>query len=246
MDWLRGLRSLCALGAVLAGLAMWASAARAADGTFCVNDPSCVSAGGTAEPDVQSALNAADLNEPGSELVELGPGTYTAPNGFSDSSGANAISVVGAGETETALTATTPGATVLDFNGDLNSSVSDLSVDMASSGGIGAYIPQHITNVVINYSGATAATALWTQTTTVNNVRIRMPLTGSLTTQGIYRQTGTLTADGLTITADSGIIGGGFDDSYNDTRIFADGSGIDLANDVNSPSGFAKISNSQA
>ena len=96
-----------------------------------------------------------------------------------------------------------------------------------NDGGIGLDVPQHVTNVAITDSGPGSGTALWSQNTSVNNVTITMD--ESSPTVGIYRPNGTLTANGLTITANTGINGNGSNDSYTGLRIFANGYGIQLS-----------------
>ena len=198
--------------------------------TFCVTAsagsatyPGC---SGTSEVGLAAALTAADAAEPGTETLYLGPGTYSAPNGFVDASGANPISIIGDGESNTTLTTGTADGQVMDFTDregaqvDSQSSISDLTVDM-NDGGIGLDVPQHVTNVAITDSGPGSGTALWSQNTAVNNVTITM--NESSPTVGIYRPNGTLTANGLTITANTGINGNGSNDSYTGLRIFANG-----------------------
>ena len=74
--------------------------------------------------------------------------------------------------------------------------------------------------------GPGTGTALWSQNTAINNVTITMNENSS--TEGIYRPNGTLTANGLTITANTGIDGNGSNDSLTNVRIFSNGDGIDL------------------
>ena len=76
--------------------------------TYCVSDPACVSAGGTSQPNLQAALNAASAS-PGADRVEIGAGTFhsAGAGGFFYSSAipGNHVDVVGAGSTLTTLTA---------------------------------------------------------------------------------------------------------------------------------------------
>ena len=232
------------VGFVAAAFALVATAADASgSGTFCVSDASCVTAGGTAEPDLQTALNAADAAD-GSETIDVGPGTFSAgSDSFTDSSGANAISIVGSGEGSTILTANNSSGSVLYMYPDENASVSDLTVDMGDSAeGLG--YPNHVTDVAIEGGSDTAATGLGIQNGTVTNVTITMPLGG--TTQGVYRPNGTVTINGLTITADTGFeIGGGSDDDYSNIRIFADVDGLAMAANDNGLSNTSTITDSE-
>ena len=121
------------LAAVVAiSTAVWClTAAGATAKTLCVNDPACVTGGGTAEDTIADALNAATSahsTDP-TNAVKIGPGTYVGAYAFSDS---NQVTIEGAGE----------GRTVLQFggiidiglylNGNSADSVSGLSIVAAS------------------------------------------------------------------------------------------------------------------
>jgi hypothetical protein len=67
---------------VLALLALLLVPAAAGATTYCVSKPACVTAGGTSEPDLQTALTTA-AGSPGRDRVELGPGIYSRAAGFS-------------------------------------------------------------------------------------------------------------------------------------------------------------------
>ena len=218
------MRRLPLIAPLLALVIFAALAGSAGAATFCVSDPACVSAGGIdGGSDLQAALNAA-IAGLGPDTVKIGPGTFSAANGFTARDGASAIAVVGAGRGVTTLTATTAGRTVLDFGASRDATVSDLSVAMPPSGGVGVFVPQHIARVAIS-GGTGSATGLWSQNTTVDDVSILLPLDGS-SNQGIYRPNGTLRADGLTITAHNAITGFGSSDSYEHLRIQSNGTGI--------------------
>ncbi len=214
------------LGAVAAVVV---AAAPAGAATFCVSDPACVLAGGTSEPDLQTALSAA-IAASGADTVQLGPGRYSAATGFAAGDGSSAIAVVGAGRDQTTLTATTAASTVLDFGVGLgpghDATVSDLTIAMPPSGGQGVDVPQHIARVTIA-GGTGASIALRSQNTDVSDVTIALPLDGS-DNEGIYRPNGTLTADGLSITAHTAITGNGSNDAYKHLRVVSDGAGISL------------------
>lgn len=104
-----------------------ALAAHAGATSFCVASPSCVSNGGTAEPDLQSALNAArPVNgSPGADAVEVGPGTYTGPLSYGDS---DVLTIAGAGSGQTILTTSGDNAITLSLYGNGGDAVSDLTV----------------------------------------------------------------------------------------------------------------------
>jgi hypothetical protein len=78
--------------------------------TYCVANSACVAAGGTSEPDLQSALNAAQANI-ASNTIQIGPNVsgapFTAAGGgpFSYAPGpVHALTITGAGRTQTTLT----------------------------------------------------------------------------------------------------------------------------------------------
>src|SRR3954466_1811774 len=73
--------------------------------TYCVANPTCVQAGGTANATVQGALTQAQTNA-GPDRVEIGAGAFVAPSaGFAHSSttAANSVEIVGAGADATTL-----------------------------------------------------------------------------------------------------------------------------------------------
>jgi len=113
-------------GIVALALAAIAPAAAGA-ARFCVQKPKCVKAGGTAQPTIQSALNAALANGPGRDRVELGPHTFT--DGPFVAAAGNPVVVVGSGIGKTALTRipTTSGVTILRLD-DPASRIADLRV----------------------------------------------------------------------------------------------------------------------
>ena len=87
----------------------------AAGTVYCVNEPACVSAGGTNEGTdakaIQSALEAAEAhkNVGGPDKVLIGPGTYNRAEGFSYAG--EAVVIKGAGAGATTLTRGGPEAT---------------------------------------------------------------------------------------------------------------------------------------
>src|SRR6266540_3864866 len=97
-------RTLIPLLAVLAG-ALFAVPASAA--TYCVNQPDCVTAGGTDVGSDGAALASAQSNA-GADRVEIGPGSYSNAGGWAYTGAAgNPIDIVGAGSDQTTLTNTT-------------------------------------------------------------------------------------------------------------------------------------------
>lgn len=97
-------RLVLVLGCTL--VAAGGGAASASADVYCVSDTACVSTGGSARTTVQAALDAADAHA-GSDVVQIGPGTFTAvgPNGFTTSMSGGPVEVRGAGRGSTTLTA---------------------------------------------------------------------------------------------------------------------------------------------
>ncbi len=126
----RVVRRLIAAG-TLATVAMIAlmvapPGALAASASYCVNDPACESAGGTSEPDVQSALTFIDGGDPSvPATLSIGPGSYTGP--FVYFNNKRDLAIHGAG-TSTILTVSGDGKTALDFGGKASDSVSQLAI----------------------------------------------------------------------------------------------------------------------
>jgi hypothetical protein len=103
--------------------AWWLTAAGATAKTLCVNDPACVTAGGTAEDTITQALvgaKSANSSDP-TNTVQIGPGTYEGAYAFDDS---NQVTIEGGGE----------GKTVLQFGGviDIGLYLNGNSGDMVS------------------------------------------------------------------------------------------------------------------
>jgi hypothetical protein len=106
----------------LVALAIFAPAAKA--NLYCVNTASCP--GGTAETDFQQALNDAQVHG-GSDNVQLGPGTFDSPFGFSYS-GSDPVDIVGAGSGSTTISdsGVASGTDLLRIAGSTGSTVSEL------------------------------------------------------------------------------------------------------------------------
>ena len=127
------MRTRLALAA--ATVALLAPAASAQANTYCVSDPGCVSGGGTAEPDVQTALDTAAGNS-GPDTVQLGPVTFTAPSasGFSYTA-SDPVNVVGAGAGATTIQdAAADSAVGLTVTGSPSSTVSQLGFAIPGGG----------------------------------------------------------------------------------------------------------------
>lgn len=99
--------------------------------TFCVSKPECVSAGGTASPDLTTALSDAANASPGPDRIEIGPGDFSAAGGFSYVGKANeGIDVVGSGRGVTRILdpSTANAGSTVKLSAQSESSVSDLSI----------------------------------------------------------------------------------------------------------------------
>jgi hypothetical protein len=126
-------RILIPLAAVLAvGVAAPAGAS-----TYCVNDPSCIAAGGTDKGNDATALASALATAQalgGRDRVEVGAGSYARAGGFTYTGGAgNELDLVGAGHAQSVVTNTTTGTT-LAINAPA-STVTGFGVDIAPSNG---------------------------------------------------------------------------------------------------------------
>jgi hypothetical protein len=116
-------------GTAAAGLCL-AVPTIASASTFCVSKPSCV---GTSEPNVQAALDAAQLHA-GPDAVQIGVGKFSRPEGFDYSAQTpdNTVAIKGSGRTDTILkTQGSPSAydTVFSLTG-APSTVRDLGVTL--------------------------------------------------------------------------------------------------------------------
>jgi hypothetical protein len=102
------------LASLVLALAIGAIGATVAQATtFCVGGSGC---SGTSEPDLQSALSAAQSDPAPPSAVQLGAGTFSSPSGFHYSA-SHQLTLTGAGTGETMLTATTAKATVVTLSG---------------------------------------------------------------------------------------------------------------------------------
>src|SRR3954447_24553411 len=90
--------------AVLASAAALTLPQAAGATTYCVAEPSCVTAGGTGVPSVGIALSAAGILSPGPDRIEIGPGDFDAMGGFAYSTApGNGVEIVGSGRGITRL-----------------------------------------------------------------------------------------------------------------------------------------------
>jgi Ca2+-binding RTX toxin-like protein len=134
---MKGTSIRLALVALAACLALAALPAAASAITYCVSKPSCVTAGGTDEgSDLQAALDAAQATSAVADRIEIGPGSFVGPAGgffYSGGGAANTVDIVGAGTSQTTLSAPAPpgnsGISALTVEGPTpDSTISDLAV----------------------------------------------------------------------------------------------------------------------
>lgn len=102
----------------------------ASGAVFCVQDPACVSGGGTSQPTLQSAFTAADGNGSGLDTVRIG----ATPTPIAGGSANGAVEVIGAGQGQTTITGGAGKVVDLNFAG---SSIKNLSVQMSGSASAG-------------------------------------------------------------------------------------------------------------
>jgi hypothetical protein len=146
---------LRSLALALVTLAVLALATDAAATTYCVAKPSCVTKGGTSEPDVQSALDAADAN-PGPDQVEIGPGTFdSGPAGYVADSD-NDVFVLGSFE-PTVLE--NDGGTVFKL-GSRNSSLVNVTLTFRTSNTSALDLSGHAFTVRINGETGRSSTSV--------------------------------------------------------------------------------------
>ena len=187
----------------LAGLLLAAGAASAGAGTFCVQVASCP-AGGTAEPTIQTAINAAAVAA-GPDRILLGPVTFAEVN--LNAAAGNQVDLVGAGTGQTVLAPPAANSVTTLTLADPGSTVSDLTARLADG----------TTNVGLSLSGtARRVTVTAADGTTGSGVflaggggsfldgTVSLPLTGSIT--GVNAN-GAGTVANSSITARNGILG---------------------------------------
>ena len=139
------MRGRLAATLALVGPALLALGPAAANATtYCVANPSCVTAGGTSVATVQGALTQAQTNA-GPDRVEIGPGPFVAPaSGFAHSSttAANSVEIVGAGADATTLSPPPgpgDGTTTLTLSSSPDSVVRDLRIGVRSPNAVTAF-----------------------------------------------------------------------------------------------------------
>lgn len=98
----RRTRRLALLAVAAAGSAAALPAAAQAE-TYCVNTPSCLF--GTVKPDIQAAIDAAEADGNGSDVIRIGPKAtpYAGPFAYDDGGGGGKLTIEGAGIGQTVL-----------------------------------------------------------------------------------------------------------------------------------------------
>ncbi|UJA19814.1 hypothetical protein HJD18_06060 [Thermoleophilia bacterium SCSIO 60948] len=133
----------------LAAAALFLSLAGPAQGaTFCVEDAECVAAGGTAQPTLQAAFNAANANGNDSDRVKIGATTLNA-GGIANS----LVEVIGAGEGQTTITGT---GKIIDLN-VRPSTIKDLSIVMDGNDSTGLETVGPAENVTVTGTSSIVA-----------------------------------------------------------------------------------------
>jgi len=146
-------RFALAAAAALATAAVALPAIASAD-TFCVHNPS--GCAGTTEPDLSTAVLAADFNGAGKDTIRLGPGSFS--DGPVLASAGNPVDIVGASANDTTLTGKGNNITVLRLM-DSQSTVSDLGVKVTGTGNeTGIELAGKGSHLKVTNSGAQAGT----------------------------------------------------------------------------------------
>jgi len=171
-----------------------AAATTAWGDTYCVADSACVTGGGTSEPDVQSALDAA-IGHAGDDRVQIGPGTFQAagPGGFAYAAPAgNTVQLVGAGSAQTTLTAP-------DITGVLG--IITLDLEMASGGG--STVSDLAVTLPAVASGSGQSLGIFAKGADMDRIAVTTPPSVNTAT-GVSFETGTLQDSSVSVPLDLG------------------------------------------
>ena len=176
---------------------LWLSGAAASNAwglTYCVADPACVTGGGMSQPDLQSALTAAQTNL-GDDSVQIGAGTFQAagPGGFTyDGLAGNTVQLAGAGSGQTILTAP---------NVNSSSFVTTLDLRTASGGSNISDLAVHLPGYT---SGTGGSTGIVAEGADMHRIAVSTPPSVTNPAQGIVFQTGTLSNATVSVPQDLG------------------------------------------
>jgi len=175
--------------------------------TFCVSNPACVGGGGTDQPTIQAALDAAEANGPAEDRIEVGPGSFVGP--FSADS-TNDVELVGSGQGQTTLTLAGGGVPVLAL-GDPAAGVSDLRVTVGD-GAFGIRTPGTVEEVTVDAAPANTVPVSGVVLDvggTLRDSSIDLPHTGRTNINfGISMNGDNTTVERVDVFAGRGIIGG--------------------------------------
>lgn len=197
---------LLLVGTILAAAFAWPALASAA--TLCVNKPGCLGASYGVN-DLQTAFNDA-AGTPAHDTIEIGPGLYDdGPYGYSGAT--SSAEIVGAGESQTTLTAPANAASQkqVSVHGS-GTSVSDLTVLMPaamSSGDDGLHVGNDALakRVTVNGAGTDNTDGVILEGSTFAEGTVTMPLTAVLGNRGIYTDGQATVIRDSDITAQTGI-----------------------------------------
>lgn len=128
----RRTRRLALLTAASAATALAPAAAAHAE-IFCVNMPSCPA--GIAKPDVQAAIDAAETDGNGADIVRIGPKAtpYVGPFTYDDGGGGGKLTIEGSGIGQTVLSSSGAGGHTLSL-AHADSAVKNLTLRTAPTG----------------------------------------------------------------------------------------------------------------
>jgi PKD domain len=189
--------------------------------TFCVSRPTCVSAGGTPELDIQSAFNAANSDAAPPSTVEIGPGTYGIGSLVFNKS--SQLTVIGAGRGATILTTSTGGIALTGNSGDLITSLSLHGTSAAASqlltlgGGTADGV-----DISLDAPGSDVVAVFGSGTVKRSSVTV----TGNALATAIGFEVGPTTVEDTTLTAPEGLTSAGFTTMRRD-RVIASNIGAD-------------------
>lgn len=212
---------------LLAGLAL-AAPSQAAASTYCVDEPVCEATPGTVTPGTGSsglklALSTASShkNAGGPDVVEVGPGVYTEPEGFSYSG--EPVEVLGAGRGSTVLSSGSKDTAVLGLT-SAGSTVSGMTLEMPEGEeltGLGLDGGTVEDVAIVGHGGPTISTGVELSEGVLRESSVELPGTGT----GVSFQTGRGEVTDSTISAYYGTQGS-VAETLRRCRIGAGGYGI--------------------
>jgi hypothetical protein len=222
---MRGLRgNLRAVVAAVVATSALAVPASAGATTYCVNNPACVSAGGTPAVDISAAFTAAGTDPAPPSTVNIGPGTYGIGSLVFNKT--TQISVIGAGVGRTFLTTSAGSLSLFNNSGDLIQSLSlhgtttasdqllslgggtadgvDVSLDAPGKDVVAVFGAGTVKNSSVSVTGNASATGIGFEggTNRVDDTTINAPI--GLTSAGLtYMDRDRVTASNIGATCQS-------------------------------------------